>query len=74
MLKMKPHCETCRTPTGLTDRAYICSYECTFCESCTTATGAVCPNCKGNLVARPLRTKPPLQALGSQLSRKLFGR
>lgn len=72
MLKMKAHCEKCRAPTGLTDLSYICSYECTFCEDCSKSMGCICPNCKGNLVIRPTRTKNPVQALASQIANKLF--
>ncbi|MFE3758227.1 DUF1272 domain-containing protein [Nocardia tengchongensis] len=35
--------------------ALICSYECTFCESCGRTMDYVCPNCGGELVARPRR-------------------
>ncbi|MFP6757106.1 MAG: DUF1272 domain-containing protein [Alphaproteobacteria bacterium] len=35
--------------------AYICSYECTFCASCTHAVKATCPNCQGELMRRPRR-------------------
>ncbi|MDI1301183.1 MAG: DUF1272 domain-containing protein [bacterium] len=70
---MKKQCEKCAMKTGLTDVAYICSYECTFCEACTTAMNHVCPNCKGNLVLRPVRTKSPVQALVSQIKNKVLG-
>ena len=73
MLKMKKQCEKCSTKTGLTDVAYICSYECTFCQACTETMGHVCPNCKGNLVLRPTRTKNPAQALVSQIKNKVLG-
>lgn len=73
MLKMKKKCEKCGTTTGLTDVAYICSYECTFCEPCTQAMNCICPNCKGNLVLRPTRTRNPAQALVSQIKGKLLG-
>ena len=34
----------------------ICSFECTFCRDCVdTRLGGRCPNCGGNLVARPIR-------------------
>ena len=34
----------------------ICTFECTFCRDCVEARlGGICPNCGGNLVARPLR-------------------
>jgi hypothetical protein len=36
--------------------ALICTYECTFCRECARSRlGGVCPNCGGNLVARPIR-------------------
>jgi len=60
MLKLKPNCECCDTdlPPDSTE-ALICSFECTFCARCAAdrLPGGVCPNCKGNLVARPIR--PP---------------
>lgn len=73
MLKMKRQCEKCGTKAGLTDIAYICSYECTFCEPCTQGMSHICPNCKGNLVLRPTRTKSPAQALVSQIRNKVLG-
>lgn len=74
MLKMKKQCEKCGTLTGLTDVAFICSYECTFCETCTRQMNHVCPNCQGNLVLRPTRTKTPAQALVSQIKSKVLGK
>lgn len=62
MLKMKTQCEKCGCATGLTAKAYICSFECTFCEACTAAMNAVCPNCQGNLVLRPTRIEKPASA------------
>jgi hypothetical protein len=36
--------------------AFICSFECTFCRGCREALpGHRCPNCGGDLVARPVR-------------------
>lgn len=56
MLEMKKDCETCRTALSPDGVAYICSYECTFCEICAKGEhGGVCPNCGGELVARPKR-------------------
>ena len=40
--------------------AYICSYECTWCGSCTKAMHHTCPNCGGELVKRPRRAKEGL--------------
>jgi uncharacterized protein len=57
MLEMKEKCESCGAPLPMdSDKAMICSYECTFCEDCTEKTlHGVCPNCKGNLRPRPTR-------------------
>ena len=55
MLKMKPTCERCESALDESSEAYICSYECTFCRSCTDAMKNVCPNCSGELVQRPKR-------------------
>ena len=54
-LEMRAECEKCNA--RLTDRAgaFICSYECTFCPDCTRTMDHVCPNCGGELVARPKR-------------------
>ncbi len=57
MLDMKPACERCSTdlPPTSTD-ARICSYECTFCASCTDDhLAGRCPNCGGDLQPRPTR-------------------
>jgi len=55
MLEMRPLCERCNSPLPHEARAFICSYECTFCANCATQVRAVCPNCGGELVARPRR-------------------
>ena len=54
-LEMRDRCERCHAPLPHEGEAYICSYECTFCASCATATGTTCPNCGGELVRRPRR-------------------
>jgi hypothetical protein len=53
---MKDGCERCATELDAAGDAMICSYECTFCPSCSDAMDAVCPNCGGELVRRPRRT------------------
>jgi hypothetical protein len=55
-LMMKPECEKCDAPLPLeaTD-ARICSYECTFCAACAAVMDDTCPNCGGELLARPRR-------------------
>ncbi|HEX8144843.1 MAG TPA: DUF1272 domain-containing protein [Pyrinomonadaceae bacterium] len=59
-LKMKGHCERCKTALAHDAEAYICSYECTFCPACTEEMVAVCKNCEGELIRRPRRTTPIL--------------
>lgn len=55
-LEMRTLCERCHTAELRPDGpAWICSYECTFCETCTAAMNQNCPNCGGELVIRPRR-------------------
>ena len=58
LLEMRPICERCDSPLPHEAQAFICSFECTFCAGCVTELGAVCPNCGGELVARPRRQPP----------------
>lgn len=57
MLILKPNCEACNCDLpASSDKAYICSYECTFCESCVeNLLSNVCPNCGGGFTLRPIR-------------------
>lgn len=71
MLLMKKHCETCKVSTGLTEVAFICSFECTFCESCTLASQYVCPNCAGDLLLRPTRQKSIAKAAMGRVSQQI---
>ncbi len=54
-LEMRSECERCNTVLADEGVAFICSYECTFCEGCTVEMEHACPNCAGELVARPKR-------------------
>ncbi len=54
-LVMKPACERCAAGLADDGEAFICSYECTFCRNCTIEMHRKCPNCGGQLVARPRR-------------------
>ena len=54
-LEMRRECERCGVALEDEGTAFICSYECTFCGSCASAMGHTCPNCGGELVARPRR-------------------
>jgi uncharacterized protein len=55
MLEMRSECERCSTTLAAGADAVICSYECTFCPACGAEMNGVCPNCGGELVARPKR-------------------
>lgn len=54
-LEMRNTCEKCGAQLPADGAAFICSYECTFCPSCASAMSGTCPNCGGELVARPRR-------------------
>lgn len=73
MLELRPNCECCDRdlPPDSTE-ALICSFECTFCRSCaTTVLGGRCPNCGGELVARPRRPESKLVANPASTKRVL---
>ena len=57
MLEMRPDCEKCGRDLPV-DRhgAFICSFECTFCDNCADRLEERCPNCGGDLLERPMRT------------------
>lgn len=74
MLKMKAKCESCNSKLELTSEAYICSYECTFCAPCSDSMDHICPNCQGELVRRPARTRGVVDVARTQLKQKLFGK
>jgi hypothetical protein len=52
---MHTECERCGAELAPNGDAVICSFECTFCRPCAEAMFFVCPNCAGELVARPKR-------------------
>jgi hypothetical protein len=55
---MRATCERCEVALAADGEARICSYECTFCASCGDEMSGICPNCGGELVARPRRAAP----------------
>lgn len=58
MLEMRPDCERCGTDLPADDPgAFICSFECTFCADCADQLDDLCPNCGGELMDRPTRSK-----------------
>jgi hypothetical protein len=57
VMELRAQCERCgrSLPHGSPD-ARICTFECTFCASCTDDEfQGVCPKCGGGLVLRPTR-------------------
>jgi hypothetical protein len=54
-LEMRTECERCQAPLPAEAAATICTFECTFCPDCAASLEHVCPNCGGELVARPRR-------------------
>jgi uncharacterized protein len=64
MLQLRPSCECCDIalpPESI--EARICSFECTFCVSCAEGVlNGICPNCGGELLARPRRPANKLAA------------
>jgi len=52
-LEMRTECERCAGALDESDDCYICTYECTYCPTCTGEMDEVCPNCGGELVRRP---------------------
>ncbi|WP_044874603.1 DUF1272 domain-containing protein [Pseudomonas sp. LFM046] len=57
MLQLRPNCECCdKDLPPDSAQALICSFECTFCQSCAEQRlHGTCPNCGGELVRRPIR-------------------
>lgn len=73
MLEMRPNCECCdRDLPPDSDQARICTFECTFCAACAeTRFSGLCPNCGGELVARPIRPQSKLHRFPASLRRVL---
>lgn len=73
MLQLRPNCECCdQDLPPNSDAALICSFECTFCRNCAEQRFAGrCPNCGGNLVARPIRPGPLLERYPASTERVL---
>jgi hypothetical protein len=71
MLALRPGCECCDRdlPPDSTE-ARICSFECTFCATCTdTVLNGVCPNCGGELLRRPRRPASKLERFPASTER-----
>jgi hypothetical protein len=73
MLELRPNCECCdRDLPPSSKEAVICTFECTFCTTCADEVlGGICPNCGGNLVARPIRPPEMLRKAPASTKRVL---
>lgn len=71
MLRMKTSCEGCGASLGLTDQAFICSFECTYCPKCAKQLQLCCPNCQGQLTLRPIRNHSPTEVPPRRFKAKL---
>ena len=71
MLQLRPNCECCNKDLPPESaEALICSFECTFCRGCgQTALKGRCPNCGGELVARPRRPASKLEKFPASTER-----
>lgn len=71
MLELRPNCECCsKDLSPQSTDAFICTFECTFCEACTTnILHGECPNCAGNLQPRPVRPTPMLEKFPASSTR-----
>ncbi len=74
MLEMRPDCERCGTDTpAQAPGAFICSFECTFCATCADDLDDMCPNCGGELMDRPTRSKQLQDKYPASSERKFKG-
>lgn len=75
MLELRPDCECCaRDLPPESAEAYICSFECTFCNDCvSTKLMGYCPNCNGELVRRPVRPATALEKYPASTLRRHSG-
>jgi hypothetical protein len=72
MLELRPNCECCDKDLPPDAAALICAFECTFCAACAeNILRLVCPNCGGNLVARPVRPARLLERYPASTKRVL---
>ncbi|WP_354440616.1 DUF1272 domain-containing protein [Ottowia thiooxydans] len=72
MLSLRPNCECCDKDLPPAAEARICSFECTFCPACADEVlHGLCPNCGGELVARPRRPDAKLEKYPASTQRVL---
>jgi len=74
MLEMRPDCEGCGADTPADKSgAFVCSFECTFCAECAAERDDICPNCGGELMDRPTRSKKLQEKYPASAERKFVG-
>jgi hypothetical protein len=73
MLQLRPNCECCDPDLPpQSPLARICTFECTFCASCTDdRLAGTCPNCGGELLPRPRRPADKLAKYPASTERVL---
>lgn len=73
MLELRPNCECCdRDLPADSTQARICTFECTFCDECAERRlDHTCPNCGGELLARPRRPAVKLEKYPASTRRVL---
>ena len=71
MLELRPGCECCDVDLPAdSPLARVCSFECTFCATCTERLlHGRCPNCGGELLPRPRRAIEKLAAHPASIRR-----
>jgi len=71
-LELRPDCEHCgRDLPAHLPGAFICSFECTFCQECVEGPlNETCPNCGGEFQPRPLRSLEKLQSSPASMVRR----
>ncbi|MCC7394760.1 MAG: DUF1272 domain-containing protein [Sphingomonadaceae bacterium] len=73
-LEMRPDCERCGVDLpGHLHGAFICSFECTFCANCADKLDEICPNCGGDLLDRPIRSRENLAKHPASTQRRFKG-
>ena len=71
MLEIRPNCECCdRDLAPDAVDAMICTFECTWCADCAREVlRGICPNCRGELVRRPVRPAAALSRFPASTKR-----
>ncbi len=69
---MKTVCERYGNQLAAEGKAFVCSYECTFCAECTPQMNSGCPNCDGEFIRRPRRKLQNIEpGIGQGFRRKM---